>query len=57
MYPVSYNGEFQLLHTKFTSDDDSDLDENEDTFYGDEQFEPIQSNFHKTGAIYQCGGP
>ena len=37
MYPVSYHGESQLPRTDFTSDeDDSDLDENEDTSYGDE---------------------
>ena len=41
MYPVSYHGESQLPCTDFTSnDDDSDLDENEDTSYGDEQFDP-----------------
>ena len=42
---VSYHGESQLPRTKFTSNDDSDLDENEDTSYEDEQFGPIQSNF------------
>ena len=53
MYPVSYHGESQLSRTDFTSDDDdSDLDENEDTSYGDEQFGPIQSKNHKIGAIY-----
>ena len=37
MYPVSYQGESLLPRTDFTSDDDaSDLDENEDTSYGDE---------------------
>ena len=37
MYPVRYYGESQLPHTDFTSNnDDSDLDENEDTSYGDE---------------------
>ena len=57
MYPVSYHGKSQLPRTEFTSNDDSDLDENEDTSYGDEQFGPIQSNSYKTGAIYQCGVP
>ena len=58
MYLVTYHGESQLPHTEFTfDDDDSDLDENEDTSYGDEQLGPIQSHFRKTNAIYQCGGP
>ena len=58
MYPVTYHGESQLPCTNFAFDDDgSDLDENEDTSYGDEQFGPIQSYSCKTGAIYQCGGP
>ena len=58
MYLVTYHGESQLPHTNFTSDDDdNDLDENEDTSYGDEQFGPIQSHTHKIGAIYQCGRP
>ena len=57
MYRVSYHGESQLPRIDFTSDDDdSDVDENEDTTYGDEQLGPIQSNNRKIGAIYQCGG-
>ena len=57
MYPISYHRESQLSRIDFTSDDDdSDLDENKDTSYGDEQFGPIQSNIRKIGAIYQCGG-
>ena len=58
MYPVTYHEESQLPRTEFTSDDvDSDLDDNEDTSYGDEQFGPIQSHSPKTGAIYQCCRP
>ena len=42
MYPLTFHRESQLPRTKFTSDDDdSDLDENEDTSYGDEQLGSI----------------
>ena len=51
MYPISYHGESQLLCTKFISDDDSDSEENDDTSYEDEKFEPFLSKYHKTGAI------
>ena len=58
MYPVSYYKESQLPRIEFTSlDDNSDLDDNEDTSYGDEQFGPVQSNCRKPSTIYQCSGP
>ena len=56
MYPVSYHGEFQLPRIEFTSNDDSDLDENEDTSYRDEQFGLVPSHSCQIVAIYQCGG-
>ena len=49
--------ESQLPRTEFISNDDSDLEENKDISYGDEQFGPISSNSRKTSAVYQCDGP